>query len=105
MTAHEGDWAGLARRLSGRLVTPSEAEYDAARRVWNGMIDKRPAAIARCATPSDVQGAVEFARRHELLVAVRGGGHNISGNAVCDEGLVIDLSPLKTVAVDRERQR
>src|SRR4029453_15294898 len=74
--------------LRGQLLRPSEAGYDEARKVWNGMIDKRPALIARCAGVADVIDAVNFARSNELLLAVRGGGHNITGNAVCDGGLM-----------------
>jgi FAD/FMN-containing dehydrogenase len=70
------------------------------RKVWNGMIDKTPALIVRCAGVGDVIHAVNFARGNNLLVAVRGGGHNVSGNAVCDLGLVIDLSPMKGMRVD-----
>ncbi|MBV9202820.1 MAG: FAD-binding oxidoreductase [Alphaproteobacteria bacterium] len=90
----------LAERLRGRLVRPGDGGYDEARKVWNGMIDRRPGLIARCAGPADVIGAVRFAREHGLLVSVRGGGHNITGNAVCEGGLMIDLSPMKSVRVD-----
>ena len=86
--------------LRGNLIQPGDAGYDDARIVWNGMIDKRPALIARCAGVADVIHAVNFARANNLLVAVRGGGHNIAGNAVCDGGIVIDLSPMKSVHVD-----
>src|SRR5437764_1036809 len=85
----------FAAGLRGR-----EPGYDAARRIWNGMIDRRPALIARCAGVSDVLTAVRFAREHGLLLSVRGGGHNITGNAVCEGGLMIDLSPMKSVRVD-----
>ena len=77
------------------MLRPGEGGYDEARIVWNGMIDRRPALIARCAGAADVIAAVRFARDHELLVSVRGGGHNITGNAVCEGGLMIDLSPMK----------
>jgi FAD/FMN-containing dehydrogenase len=87
-------------RLSGPLIKPSDAEYDQARRVWNGMIDRYPALIARCTGVSDVIAAVNFAREQNLLVAVRGGGHNVAGTATCDGGLVIDLSPMKGIQVD-----
>jgi FAD/FMN-containing dehydrogenase len=90
----------FADGLRGRLARPGEEGYDAARKVWNGMIDRRPALIARCAGPADVIAAVRFAREHELLVSVKGGGHNITGNAVCEDGLMIDLSPMKSVRVD-----
>jgi len=90
----------LRARLRGELLTPDDAGYDAARRVYNAMIDKRPALIARCADASDVIAAVTFAREHDLLLAVRGGGHNGAGLGVCDGGLVVDLSPMKGVRVD-----
>ena len=90
----------LADRLRGPLLRRGDAGYDAARRVWNGMIDRHPALIARCAGAADVMAAVRFAREHELLVSVKGGGHNITGNAVCDGGLMIDLSAMKGMRVD-----
>src|SRR5947208_9110332 len=91
---------GLADSLRGRVLQPGDAVYDAARQVWNGMIDRRPALIVRCAGVADVIQAVTFARTNNLLLAVRGGGHNITGNAVCDGGLMIDLAPLKGIRVD-----
>lgn len=90
----------LAESLRGELLLPGDDTYDRARRVWNGMIDHRPALIARCAGSADVATAVTFAREHDLLVSVRGGGHNIAGKAVCVGGLVIDLSRMRHVAVD-----
>lgn len=92
----------FAANLSGRLVHRNDDDYDHQRAVWNGMIDRRPILIARCATTNDVVEAVNFARRHNLLVAVRGGGHNVAGTAVCDGGLVIDLSQMTHVTVDPE---
>ena len=94
----------LAERLRGPLLRTGDAGYDAARRVWNGMIDRRPALIARCAGAGDVMTAVRFARDHGLLVSVKGGGHNITGNAVCEGGLMIDLSPMKGMRVDPSRR-
>jgi FAD/FMN-containing dehydrogenase len=90
----------LADALRGRLVQPSDADYDTARAVWNGMVDRHPALIVRCAGVADVVTSVNFAKEHDLLLAVRGGGHNAAGNAVCDDGLVIDLSLMKSVRVD-----
>jgi FAD/FMN-containing dehydrogenase len=92
--------AALAELLRGRLVLPSDADYDQTRSVWNGMVDRRPALIVQCAGVADVVTTVNFAKEHDLLVAVRGGGHNAAGNAVCDDGLVIDLSLMKGVRVD-----
>jgi FAD/FMN-containing dehydrogenase len=82
------------------LLLPKDAAYDEARKIHNGMIDKRPAMIVRCAGVADVIAAVNFARRHELLVAVRGAGHNIAGTSLCDDGMVIDLTRIKGVRVD-----
>jgi FAD/FMN-containing dehydrogenase len=89
--------------LRGELLRPDDTDYEQARKVWNGLIDKHPALIARCAGIGDVLDSVNFAREHKLLLAVRGGGHNVAGNAVCDGGLVIDLSPMKGIRVDPER--
>lgn len=86
--------------FAGTLLTPDSPDYDDARRVWNGAIDRRPAFIARCGSAMDVAAALRFARRHDLVVAVRGGGHSIPGFSVCDGGLVIDLTPMKAVTVD-----
>lgn len=91
-------------RLSGELLLPGSDDYDAARKVWNGMIDHRPALIARCAGAADVAAAVAFGRDHDLLVSVRGGGHNIAGKAVCEDGLMIDLSPMRGIEVDPARR-
>jgi len=88
----------------GQLLRPGSPEYDGARGIWNAMIDRRPALIARCATADDVVAAVRLAGAHDLLVAVRGGGHNIAGNAVCDGGLMIDLSAMNTVQVDAAKR-
>ena len=90
----------FAAGLRGPVLHPGQGGYDEARKVWNGMIDRRPALIARCAGVADVMAAVRFARTHRILVSVRGGGHNITGNAVCEGGLMIDLSPMKSVRVD-----
>src|SRR5687768_8134426 len=92
--------AALAERLTGDLITPGHPEYETARRVWNGMIDKRPAVIARCADADDVATAARFAAEQGLPLAVRGGGHNVAGTAVVDDGLVIDLSAMRAVRID-----
>ena len=86
--------------LRGELLRPGDLGYDGARKIWNGMIDKRPALIAHCAGVADVIQCVHFANANSILVAVRGGGHNVSGNGVCDGGLVIDLSRMKSIRVD-----
>lgn len=90
----------LKPKLSGELLFLGDAGYEGARKIWNGMIDKRPAMIARCAGTADVMAVVRFAREHDLPVAVRGGGHAVAGHAVCDGGLVIDLSAMTGVRVD-----
>ena len=95
----------LADGLRGPLLRPGDDGYDAARTIWNAMIDKHPALIARCTGAADVIACVNFARAHNLVVAVRGGGHNVSGNAVCDGGLMIDLSLMKSIRVDPVRRR
>jgi hypothetical protein len=86
--------------LRGALLRPEDTGYDEARTVWNGMTDKRPGLIVKCAGPSDVIKAVNLAREHGLLVAVRGGDHSVAGHSVCDGGIMIDLSPMKSVRVD-----
>ena len=90
----------LRMKFRGALLLPGEEGYDEARRVWNGAIDRRPALIARCAGADDVVEAVRFAREQDLPVSVRGGGHSVAGHAVCDAGLMIDLSLMKAVRVD-----
>jgi hypothetical protein len=90
----------LKTLLRGELIQPTDSGYDAARKVYNGMIDRRPAGIARCVDAADVITAVNFGRKHDLLIAIRGGGHNGPGLGTCDNGLVIDLSMMKSVRVD-----
>jgi FAD/FMN-containing dehydrogenase len=96
----DGSLTELRRSLVGSVVAPADAEYDAARRPFNALVDRRPAVIVRCAGAGDVATAFDFARAHGLEVAVRGGGHNPAGHCVLDGGLVIDLSRLRTVEVD-----
>jgi len=86
--------------LRGELIRPADTGYDTARKIFNAMIDRRPDFIVRCAGVADVISAVNFARSHELLVAVRGAGHNVAGSSMCDGGLVIDLSRMKSVRID-----
>jgi FAD/FMN-containing dehydrogenase len=96
--------ADAARRelsgFGGSLIGPTDSNYDDARAVYNAMIDRRPAVIARCTDPRDVARAIAFAREHDLLLAVRGGGHNGAGLGTCDDGVVVDLSPLRDIQVD-----
>lgn len=99
-TFDEKSIQAFASQLQGRLIRPGDSQYDSARAVWNGMIDRCPALIARCLNNNDVIAALNFARDHHMLVAIRGGGHNVTGNAVCDHGLVIDLSEMKQIHVD-----
>lgn len=99
-TLDEAALADLKAGLRGDLIVPSDQRYDATRAVYNGMIDRRPAAIARCVDVADVMAAVDFAREHRLTLAIRGGGHNGGGLGVCDDGLVIDLSQMKGTHVD-----
>jgi FAD/FMN-containing dehydrogenase len=94
------DIEALAAAISGGIVTQRSDEYESARKVWNGMVDRRPALIARCRNASDVRSAVDFARERRLLVSVRGGGHHIAGNSVADGSLVIDLGAMKRVEID-----
>src|SRR5215472_12107086 len=90
----------LRLRLCGKVLTPGSHDYDSARRLWNGMIDRRPAAIVRCANSDDVAAAVRFAVREDLHPAIRAGGHHVAGLASVDGGLVIDVSQMKRVTVD-----
>jgi FAD/FMN-containing dehydrogenase len=96
----EDAYLNLSAKLRGSVITPVSCEYEVARRVYNGMIDRRPDAILRCADAGDVRVAVNFARNKNVSVAVRAGGHNGAGLGVCDRGMVIDLSSMKGVLVD-----
>jgi len=95
----------LGESMTGPVLLSGHPDYDGARKIWNGMHDKRPAMIARCMNNQDVANAVTFARERELLVAVRGGGHSWPGKSVCDDGLMIDLSQLTSVTVDTDANR
>src|ERR687887_2044231 len=90
----------LGGSIRGELLLPTSRGYDTARRIWNGVVDRRPACIARCTGVADVVAAVRFARERDLEIAVRGGGHSVAGTAVCDDGIVIDLSAMRAVTVD-----
>jgi FAD/FMN-containing dehydrogenase len=92
--------ATLRNSVRGTVIGPGDAGYDQARSIWNGAIDRRPACIVRCAGVADVIASVRHARDHDLEIAIRGGGHNVAGTAVCDDGIVIDLSELRAVSVD-----
>ena len=92
----------LRSTLRGQALMPGDADYDAARSVWNAMVDKRPALIVRCRTASDVVTSVNFARERGLLVSTRGGGHNVAGLALCEGGMTIDLSLMRSIRVDPE---
>lgn len=96
--------SALGASLQGELIQPADIGYNSARSIWNGMIDRRPALIARCHSAADVIQAVDFARTHNILLSVRSGGHGVSGNAICDGGIVIDLSQMRTIEVNT-RQR
>src|SRR5687767_4432859 len=89
----------------GRLISADHVDYDSARAVWNGAIDRRPRLIARCIGTADVVAAVRYARDHDLEIAIRAGGHNVAGTAVCDDGIVIDLSSMRGVRVDPADRR
>ena len=89
----------------GRLISPDHGDYDVTRALWNGAIDRRPRLIARCSGAADVVAAVRFARDHDLEIAIRGGGHNVAGTALCDDGIVIDLSAMRGVRVDPAGRR
>lgn len=95
----------LRAAVRGQILSAGDAGYDDARKIWNATVDRRPAVIARCAGPTDVRRAVDYARENQLVVSVRGGGHNIAGTAVCDDGMMIDLSPMKSVRIDPVRAR
>jgi FAD/FMN-containing dehydrogenase len=97
--------AELKRGFTGEILLPDDGTYDSARKIWNAMIDKRPGVIARCATTADVVRGVNFARDNGLLLAVRGGGHHIAGNSLCDGGLVVDLSQMKAASVNPAGRR
>jgi FAD/FMN-containing dehydrogenase len=86
--------------IKGKVLTAGDAEYDNARKVWNGMIDRKPALIAQCTNADDISECVKFARKNNMVVSVRGGGHNVAGNGVCDNGLMIDLSKMKAINVE-----
>ena len=97
--------ANLKNNVNGQVVLPEDANYDDVRKIWNGMIDRRPAVIVRCGTANDVPVALKFARDNSKEFSIRGAGHNIAGNSICDDGVVIDFSAMKKVRVDVENKR
>src|SRR5207245_11137956 len=105
MIGERADFRSLAGEIAGEIILPGDAGYEAGRRVWNGMIDKRPLGIVRCSGSGDVLAAIAFARAYGIVVAVRGGSHTIAGNATCADGLVIDRSPMKSIDVEQTRRR
>src|SRR5215212_8939365 len=98
--SESGDVGGLRADLSGELILPEDPAYDEARKVFNSIHDKRPAAIARCGSTADVVACVNFARDNGMALAVRSGGHSVAGMSVCDDGILIDLAGLNHVNVD-----
>jgi FAD/FMN-containing dehydrogenase len=95
----------LKANIKGTLVLPEDSDYDEVRKIWNAMIDRRPAVIVRCAESGDVQRSISFAKENRLELTIRGAGHNIAGNAICNNGLMIDLSTLRKVRVDPQKKR
>jgi len=91
--------------VKGGILVPDEPRYEEARQIWNAMIDRRPALIVQCADADDVAPAIAFARKNQLEISIRGGGHNIAGNALCDGALTIDFSNMKNVRVDAAKKR
>jgi FAD/FMN-containing dehydrogenase len=94
------DLQSFKSTFRGQVLDPSDAEYQNARRIWNASVDKRPRLIARCSGVADVVAAVDYGRANDLLTSIRGGGHNVGGRALCDDGLVIDLSGMRAVHVN-----
>ncbi len=90
------------KNVKGQILSRKDNGYDEARKVWNGMIDKHPAVVVRCADEDDVVKALEFARSNKLEISVSGGGHNVAGFSTCDDGIVIDLSPMKKIEIDKD---
>jgi FAD/FMN-containing dehydrogenase len=95
----------LKNKVKGQIVLPSDLSYDKVREIWNAMIERRPALIVRCAEANDVPPTISFARENALEISIRGAGHNIAGNALCDDGVMIDFSIMRNVRVDAEKKR
>jgi FAD/FMN-containing dehydrogenase len=96
--------ASLKQDMRGEIITPDHERYDSARTVWNGLIAKKPGAVVQCQGVADVMAAVKFANEHHLQISVRGGGHNVAGSCLVDDGFVIDLSAMRSVRVDPQRR-
>jgi len=95
----------LKTNVKGHVVLPDDPNYDEVREIWNAMIDRRPAVIVQCADANDVSHIIRFTRENGLELSIRGAGHNIAGNAVCDNGVMIDLSTMKNVRIDAHNRR
>ena|SRR6186713_2374210 len=104
MTVQAESIESLRTAVRGNVITPADAGFDDARRVWNAIIDRRPAAIVRCRAAADVIATVNFARDNQLPLAIRGGAHNVAGRCTCDDGIVIDFSEMKSIRVDPAAQ-
>ena len=104
-TLHAGTMDKLKDQVTGQVVLPGDPRYDEVRKIWNAMINRRPAVIVQCTTADDVPRAIQWARQNGLEISVRGAGHNIAGNAVCEGGMMIDLSPMRAVRVDAAKKR
>ena len=91
--------------FAGSVLLPDNPQYDEVRQIWNAMIDRGPSMVARCTSPADVVHALNFVRQHSVPFSLRGGGHNIAGNAVCNEGVMIDFSPMKKVDIDQQHHQ
>ena len=94
------DITGLTNGINGQIIQPKDSNYDEARKIWNAMIDRKPALIVQVADADDVSAAIKFARANKLDITIRGAGHNIAGNSICNDGLMIDFSNMKKVSVD-----
>ncbi len=105
LTLSDSEFELFKKTFNGKILTSEEDGYEDARRIWNGMIDRHPGIIARCNNSGDVIEAVKFARTYNLLTSVRGGGHNVAGNAVCESGFMIDLSPMNQIKIEVESKK
>ena len=97
--------AKLKGQVKGQVILPDDPNYEEVRKIWNAMIDRRPAVIVQCATADDIPQVIQFARQNGLEISIRGAGHNIAGNAVCEGGIMIDLSTMRNVHVDAAKRR